>query len=273
MPTLAPLLAGLVRASHLLPSVAVTAFGTLLGVAAGLPAARAALLAAALLTGQLSIGWANDAADAGRDAAAGRTAKPVVAGLVPVRTLWWAATGAAVACVPLSLALGTLPGVLHLVAVGSAWAYDLALKGTPASPLPYLLSFGLLPVVAATAASRPAPWVLAVSAGVLGAAAHFANTVPDAAADSRTGVRGLPQRLGPRVSGWVAGAGVVTACALLLAGAPEGMPGGAVVLLGLAAGLGAAGAIGPGAAAFRVVLVAAALAVAGVVAAGPVLLR
>ena len=41
---------------------------------------------------------------------------------------------AAACCVPASLALGVLAGVVHLVAVASGWAYDLVLKPTPASP-------------------------------------------------------------------------------------------------------------------------------------------
>ena len=48
------------------------------------------LLAAALLTGQLSIGWCNDAVDRGRDVAAGRTDKPLAVGTLGVRTVWTA---------------------------------------------------------------------------------------------------------------------------------------------------------------------------------------
>ncbi|MHA6618356.1 hypothetical protein [Pseudonocardia sp. DLS-67] len=42
------------------------------------------LVAAAVLAGQVSIGWRGDALDAGRDAAAGRPDKPVDTGAVPV---------------------------------------------------------------------------------------------------------------------------------------------------------------------------------------------
>jgi 4-hydroxybenzoate polyprenyltransferase len=68
-----------------------------------------------------------------------------------------------------------------------------------------------------------APWWLVVAGGSLGAAAHLANVAPDLEDDLATGVRGLPHRLGPRVSS--------VACALLLGGAsillvagPEGAP-------------------------------------------------
>ena len=263
---------GLARACHPLPAVAVVLFGSALAAVAGAGTSRTVLLAAALLTGQLSIGWLNDAVDAPLDAAAGRTEKPVVAGQVSAGTVRAAAAAAVVATVPLSLALGRLPGLLHLLLVASGWAYDLRLKRTVLSPLPYLVAFGALPAVAATTAGAPVPVLLVTAAGVLAVAAHFANTVPDAEADARTGVRGLPQRLGPTGSRWVAGAGVVAASLVLLVGAWSVLPVPSVVLLVAAGLLGAAGGALPPRVAFHVVLAAAALSVAGVVLAAPVLL-
>jgi 4-hydroxybenzoate polyprenyltransferase len=49
------------------------------------------------------------------------------------------------------------------------------------------------------------------AAAVIGLGAHFANVLPDLAADRATGVRGLPQRVAAR-----GGPGAVRACALLL---------------------------------------------------------
>ena len=60
---------GLVLACHPLPTLAVTAFATGYAATVGLRGGRLLLLAAAVLTGQLVIGWGNDAVDAGRDAA------------------------------------------------------------------------------------------------------------------------------------------------------------------------------------------------------------
>lgn len=258
----------LVRACHPLPSAAVTVFGTALAVRAGTSAGVTALLAVALLTGQLTVGWLNDLVDADRDAAAGRAGKPVAAGHVPRRLVTTALVLAAGGCVVASMALGRVPGVLHLVAVGSAWAYDLRLKSTVASPVPYLVSFGLLPAIAATTAGVPVPPELVVAAGVLGAAAHFANTVPDAAADAATGVRGLPQRLGPRRSQVVAAGGVVLACAVLLVSGRESLSLPATVLLTGASLTGAVSPFAPAGWSFRLTLLAAAAAVAGVVLAG-----
>lgn len=258
----------LVRACHPLPSAAVTVFGTALAVRAGAGPAVCVLLALALLTGQLTIGWLNDLVDADHDAAAGRTGKPVAAGQLPRPVLTGALVGTSGLCVVASLALGVLPGLLHLAAVGSAWAYDLRLKVTVASPLPYLVSFGLLPAIAATAAGAPVPWLLVGAAGVLGVAAHFANTVPDAVADAVTGVRGLPQRLGPRRSQLVAAGGVVLACAVLLVSGRGSLPLPATGLLTAASLAGAVSPFAPLGWSFRLTLAAAAAAVAGVVLAG-----
>lgn len=214
--------------------MAVTGFAAALGISAGLTIGRVLLLASAILAGQLSVGWSNDYIDRDRDRATGRTAKPITAEALSARLVGTAALAALGACVPLSLALGVLPGVLHLAAVGSAWSYNLGLKATVTSPLPYLVSFGLLPGIVATAlpdTPAPRPAVL-VAGGLLGVAAHFANTVGDVKADAVTGVRGLPQRLGPRRS-VVLSAGVVALSALvLLTFVPDGRRPAPIVLLG-----------------------------------------
>lgn len=260
----------LARASHPLPSLAVSVFALALGLAAGAGAARSALLGAAVLAGQLGIGWLNDLVDADLDAAAGRAAKPVAAGEVSRRTVRVATAVTVLVCAALSAALGAVPALLHLVAVASAWAYDLGLKRTPASPLPFALSFGLLPAIAATTAGVAPAGALVVAAALLGASAHFANTVPDAEADTVTGVRGLPQRIGPHRSQLVAAGGVVVACAVVLSGggASGRPPLVATALLASSSGVAAWSPFAPRRLAFRLVLLSAGLAVAGVVAAG-----
>ena len=73
--------AALVRAAHAGPTVAVTGFALAFGVlGTDLGPGRLVLLVLVVLTGQLTIGWTNDWADAARDAAAGRADKPVAAG-------------------------------------------------------------------------------------------------------------------------------------------------------------------------------------------------
>ncbi|MGQ7296850.1 UbiA family prenyltransferase [Quadrisphaera sp. KR29] len=264
--------ADLARACHPAPTVAVTSFAAALAAAAAPPGRRASTagrVAAAVGLGQVAVGWANDALDAPLDAAAGRTEKPVAAGRLPRAAVGAGAVLAAAAAVPASLALeagraGT--GRLHLVGLAGALGYDLGLKGTPASPLPYLLFFGSLPSVAVGAAGRSAPRLLCTAAGLLGLAAHLANTVPDAAADAATGVRGLPQRLGPRASRVGAALGVALADAVLLAGRRRELGPAPTGLLLAAGAAGALGAAADGRTGFRAVMGAAALSVAGVLA-------
>lgn len=270
------LVVALLRSSHPEPAAAVTVLLVALAATAGHPPARLGLVGAALLAGQLSIGWLNDALDAGRDAAVGRADKPVVSGAVSAAVVRTAAVVAAVVCVPLSLACGLLAGLAHLVAVAAGWGYDLGLKSTPVSVLPYLVCFGLLPafVVLALPGTPAPPWWLVAGGALLGAGAHFANVLPDLDDDAATGVRGLPHRLGAAGSRVAAALLMLAATTVLALGAPVPAPV-AVAVPVLAAALLATGLVlgrRPGSRApFRSVLAAAAVAVALLLTAGPAL--
>lgn len=235
--------AGLVRASHPGPTVVVTGIAATLAAGAGAPPGRAALAAAAVLAGQLSIGWSNDWLDAARDHAVGRTSKPVVQGLVTAPALRAAALAAALACAVLSFATGLLPGLVHALAVASGWAYNHPLKRTAWSFVPYTVSFALLPVFLVTVqpGARPAWWAV-VTGGLLGAGAHVANVLPDLDDDAATGVRGLPHRLGRRASSVLAPALLVAAVLVVVLAPGQRAPGvltaaGVAVVLALAAGV------------------------------------
>ncbi|MCD4526801.1 UbiA family prenyltransferase [Nocardioides sp. cx-173] len=189
----------LVRAAHAGPAGAVTLLAVLLAVAERLEPGRVLLVGAAVLAGQLSIGWSNDLIDAARDRAVGRTDKPLASGALRPRTVRIACALALAATLPLSLACGLASGLAHLVLVASAWTYNLGLKATAWSWLPYAVSFGLLPVVVSLAGAPPeAPpaWV-PIAAALLGVGAHLVNVLPDLADDAATGVHGLPHRIGP----------------------------------------------------------------------------
>jgi len=197
--------AALLRSCHPEPTVAVTMVSVALALVAGRGWASV-LVGAAVLAGQLSIGWLNDALDAARDRAAGRVDKPVAQGLLSSRAVGNAAGVAALVSVFPAVATavgGRVPIVvvvgLHLVVVAGGWVYDLGAKSTVFSVLPYALAFGALPafVVAPVA---PVPWWLVAAGALLGSGAHFANVLPDLAQDAATGVRGLPHRLGSRRS-------------------------------------------------------------------------
>jgi heme o synthase len=268
------LVVALLRSSHPEPAAAVTLLLGALAATAGHGPAGTALVVAAVLAGQLSIGWLNDALDADRDAAVGRGDKPVAAGTVSVGAVRRAALVAAVLCVPLSLALGLLAGIAHLVAVGAGWAYDLGLKSTALSVLPYLVCFGLLPavVVLALPGSPPPPWWLVAGGALLGAGAHFANVLPDLADDAATGVRGLPHRIGAPASRAAAALLMLAATTVLALGAPVPAAVAVAVPVLTAAVLAAGFVLGrrPGSRApFRSVLAAAGVAVALLLTAGP----
>ena len=203
----------LARAGHPGPSLAITVAAMVLALSAGATPGRAALIGGAVLAGQLSIGWSNDWFDAERDRAAGRTDKPLARGELPIPAVAAAALLAAATTTALSLSLGLLAGGLHLAGVAAGWAYNWPLKATAASVLPYLVGFGALPAFVVLAAGREPPAWLVAAGALLGVSGHFANVLPDLAADARAGVRGLPHRLG------AAGSRVAVAVSLLLAGA------------------------------------------------------
>src|SRR5215203_2551223 len=77
-------LGALLAAAHGPPALAVTLLAGLLSVAAGHGAGTTFLVVAAVLSGQLTIGWSNDLVDLARDRAVGRTDKPLVTGALPV---------------------------------------------------------------------------------------------------------------------------------------------------------------------------------------------
>lgn len=196
----APVLA-LVRSCHPGPTLAVTVLTALLAVALGRSGPTAALVAAAVLAGQLTIGWSNDVVDAGRDRSVGRLDKPVARGEVAEPVVRAAIAVAGVACVVLSLACGWRSALAHLgLGVSSGWAYNLGLKRTAWSALPYAVAFGALPAVVSLAgpAGRWPPAWMVLTGALLGVGAHLLNALPDLADDAATGVHGLPHRLGAR---------------------------------------------------------------------------
>ena len=219
---------GLLLAAHPAPSAAVTAVVTALAATSGRTAAGTALIGAAVLTGQLSVGWSNDLIDADRDVAAARHDKPLATGAVSARTVRVAAGCGLAACVPLSLANGWLAGGAHLVGVAAAWAYNLGVKRTVWSWLPYALAFGLLPAfVTLSLPGAPWPrWWAAAGAALLGVGAHAANVLPDIDADLAADVRGLPQRGGHRGARTLAAAALAAGSAVLVLGParPVGLP-------------------------------------------------
>jgi 4-hydroxybenzoate polyprenyltransferase len=218
-------LLGLIRASHPEPAAAVTAVAALLALAVGHSATGAVAAATAVLASQLAVGWVNDWLDADRDATVGRSDKPVATGAIARLPVGVAGGLAALATVPLAWLSGPRAAAALGLALVSALLYDWPLKFTPLSVLPYLVSFAAMPafvVLALPGAPTPPLWLLATG-GLLGAGAHFANALPDLNDDARTGVHGLPHRLGPAGSR-LAAAVLLLAATVVLAFGPPGSP-------------------------------------------------
>jgi len=257
----------LLLSTHPGPGGAVTLITIALAVEAGLDWWRVVLLAVVVALNQASVGLSNDWLDASRDRAAGRTDKPVARGELGEA----AARDIAIACAALSVAASLplgLPAVIaHLVFLASGWAYNLGLKSTPVSVLPYAVGFGTLPAIVTLAAAEPriAAWWAILSGALLGTAAHFANVLPDLDDDAATGVRGLPHRLGrigSVLAPWIAppAAALVLALALGIT-QPIALAGLGVSFLLTAAGLALGLRRRPSRMLFRLVIAAAVVAV------------
>lgn len=252
-----------------------TALVTLLALAAGRgPSTFWAL--SAILTGQLWIGWTNDLVDADLDSRQGRADKPLSTtpkGGPERRLVRNAAIAAITLCVALSLANGLLAGILHLAAVGAATAYNLRLKSTLASFVPYAAAFGMLPsfVTLGLSAHKPAPIWATAAAAMIGVGGHLTQSLPDLARDRKEDVRGLPHRLGPTLSAVIAALALLAAAALVTLG-PQPVSRLRLLALGAGAVLDAAILVtalsGRTLAAFRLTLASAGLVVAAFVGGG-----
>ena len=225
---------GLLGSAHLEPSLAVSIAACALALGAGL-GARTLMVALAVGSGQLSIGWSNDWLDWRRDRAAGRRDKPVARDLIRPRTVAVSALVALLLCVAASLALSVAAGVVHLLAVAAGWFYNVRAKHTWYSVMPWALAFGLLPAVVTLTApiSRWPAWWMLVAGAALGSGAHFANAIPDLERDRATGVTGLPHRLG-RHRSLLATLGLIAAGVVAIA-AGSTVPAAAITVGGAAA--------------------------------------
>lgn len=190
----------LIMAGHPIAVCAISALTGALAAQAAPHGIGPVLTAPAMLAGQLSVGWSNDASGAPRDAAAGRTDKPIATGAISARAVWIAAFAALLAALAMSLAIGVATAIVLALIVGANWTYNLALKSTLADGLVLIPAFGLLPAYAAsTLPGHPAPvWYATAGAALLGVGGHFATVLPDLTADRATGVKGMAQQITAR---------------------------------------------------------------------------
>lgn len=218
-----PMLAAL-RVIHPAPAAAVVAIsaalGAILASQAGIPIGEQwALTVLAVAGSQVFTGATNDIADRDRDAAA-RPEKPIPAGQLSLNAAAWIASIGLAVQLAASWRTGGLTLAVGAVASGSALAYNLALSRTPFSAIPYLVSFGLLPIWIAAGVGVPIERVLPAIPLVapFAMAAHLANTLRDFEADAAGGSHSLAQVLGRQASRRLA-AGLALAVGLGVGGA------------------------------------------------------
>jgi 4-hydroxybenzoate polyprenyltransferase len=146
---------------------------------------------------QCCIGIVNDLADLELDRI-DRPDKPLVAGSIkPVAARTAALVCAAIGAL-ISATLGLAAFILAMAGLGCGLVYDLRLKRTPLSAIPYIVALPLLPlwVWVALGRFRPALLEIVPLGMLLGLALHLANALPDYENDEREGVKALAQRLG-----------------------------------------------------------------------------
>jgi 4-hydroxybenzoate polyprenyltransferase len=239
-------LAGIVRLVHPFPSIldGVVVFAVaLLAGASTLDAGRVGLAMTML---QFGIGTTNDLVDADRDAGQ-KPGKPIPRGVIGRDLARAVAIGAFGAGLGLAALSGPMLAGLAAVVIAIGLAYDLRLKGTPWSWLPFAVGIPILPVFGWLAASDalPPPFLVLVPAAIAaGAALAIANALADLERDRAAGVASIATDLGASRA-WLLHAGllaVVLAAAVGSAWAFGATPG-AIGLVALAGGVVVAGAL------------------------------
>lgn len=186
---------------HPIPSVltagAAVAFAAIFGIPLSDP--QIGWIAVIMLLVQFSISALNDWADADLDAHAGRR-RPIPLRLISPRTALAVAVASAAAALLSSAfsGFGIEAFLLVLLGLASGWAYDLGLKRTPLSVLPFAIAFPLLPLWVGIVADRPIGSLSLVLLGgiPLAGAIHLADAIPDRDADRAAGVDSLAVALG-----------------------------------------------------------------------------
>jgi 4-hydroxybenzoate polyprenyltransferase len=229
-------LIALARSCHPAPTVAVTLAMTALAAGTERSAAWALGVGLSVLVGQLSVGWSNDGLDARRDRAVGRTDKPAALGDVAPTTLMRCAVAALLVALVLSVAVaGWRAAACHAVLLVSAWAYNVGLKSTRWSLVPYAVGFGALPGMVTYGAGRAPQWWVVAAGALLGLAAGLANAADDVDQDLRTGVRGAVASIGAAPARLLGVGALLAATVVLVVGGSVDAIAGTLLLLGAAA--------------------------------------
>ncbi len=172
-----------------------------------------------MLFAQSAIGIVNDVCDRELDAAT-KPWKPIAAGIVSSEVALAAAAALIAAVITIGVTLGAASLALALLGLACGLAYDLRLKRTVFSAVPYVIAIPTLPlwVWATVGEWRDALWWLMPIGALIGLALHLQNTMPDLDDDRAHGVEGLAHRLGPVrsiVVAWISFGIALTASAAL----------------------------------------------------------
>lgn len=197
----------LIFLGHPGPSVLVTVvFVALAGLAErSMPdAVRILQLVATMLPIQLCIGVINDVVDLPADTVA-QPYKPLVRGVLRRSTAAWIGVilGAIGLAAAATINLGTLG--LGAAALGAGLSYDLGLRRTVLSWVPWWGGMAVLPLASyASAGAIPARLLVLIPlAALIAIGLHVANALPDIDTDRTAGARSFPVLIGVGAARWV----------------------------------------------------------------------
>ena len=213
----------LLKSSHPVPSFAVTLFTVIFGFSYSLPVENLFLVGICVLAQQFSVGFSNDWLDYERDKSVSRQDKPTARGEVSATLVRNASFISGLIALILASIFGWVTVVMMFFMLVVGWSYNLGLKATGFSVVPYAIGFGILPVFVTLSVEQsqiPSWWVILASS-LLGVSAHFANTLPDLDKDKQTGVRALPNILGQRGSALVIAGAAISASILIITQSPS----------------------------------------------------
>ncbi len=173
---------------------------------------QALRLGVAMTALQFGIGATNDVVDAPRDAGH-KLGKPIPAGLISQSLARATAVASFGFGLLLAIPSGAPTALLAVVVIGIGLAYDLRLKGTGWSWLPFAVGIPILPVfgwLGATGTLPPAFALLVPIAVAAGAALAIANALADVERDRAAGVSSIATALGASRA-WAIQAGIIVA--------------------------------------------------------------
>ncbi len=190
----------------------------------GRPTREVAVVFAAVLVGQVVLGWHNDLVDRRRDARHDLPGKPLASGRLDPGTAWFALTCAVLLVIPLSVTSGITAGSAYLLSLGVGLMGNVVLRRGRLSWLPWAVSFGLYPAFLSYGGwggafeGTPPTWQMTVLFALLGVGVHVLRALWGLVADNEDGWTYLPLVLGLRLGATrlLALAGVYTSVVLVL---------------------------------------------------------